>query len=846
MFHSVKVKLILFFSILVAFATIASLIATTFIVDDAQNDRAMDSAIRTEQVITALRESAVFNMEIHTQIATSQPLLTIFLEDEDQAQLSGIAQSYQEDFKADIVSIRNRHRQPLANIGDQREIDNKAVFEKIYDSVLSGNKVSTIVTFNHQPALVNFAPIGSPDSPVGILTIGRLWNDNFFHYVKSLTKAEISFFTNGNITSSSLSKSDRKRFETYLKSNYFGKAHTNAFFTKTDDFLIKVSPVKDYRQAIVGYMIIQHPRLEEKMVQENINKLLLTIGVVIMIIAILLGYGTANSLVKPLRKLQSNAEAIAKGNLNQEIDSHHKDEVGKLAKSFAIMRDAIKNQIDELQTLNHTIQEQNETLEHKVIARTASIKDLLDNAGQGFLSFSADYKIHSEYSRACDQFFGKSIRGENVLKLLFSSNEAAVKESLDLLFGGVGELAIFEDLLPGEIEMEGRTLTVHYRWIPSTLSTESDKMMIILTDVTKAKALEQQLAVDEARNKLILKIATDRDGFSRFLSEAKTLFQAIYQQLQQPIDRIDQNGLFRHYHTLKGGTASYALHEVSEAVHNIESNLDGMMKNPSLFTKKSKTQLQKSTQQAESMLIEAVKPLRDLVDDSNSCSKAEKVFKVSESKINKLERYTGNLLEKAGDKRLLALIRDLKKQPIGGILNKFKNDAQDLAQKLNKQVEIELSGQDVEIDQEPLQPLFASLVHLVRNSVDHGIEDPDVRIMQGKEESGKLFIQAEMESNHFHLRIKDDGAGIDGSHIKDIALSKNLITDSQHREMDPDEAVRLIFLPGFSTKEAVTDISGRGVGMDAVQTAISELKGEIHILTTLDHGSEFLIQIPTT
>ncbi|MCP4756291.1 MAG: chemotaxis protein CheA, partial [Proteobacteria bacterium] len=145
----------------------------------------------------------------------------------------------------------------------------------------------------------------------------------------------------------------------------------------------------------------------------------------------------------------------------------------------------------------------------------------------------------------------------------------------------------------------------------------------------------------------------------------------------------------------------------------------------------------------------------------------------------------------------------------------------------------------------PFKPFFSSLVHLIRNSVDHGLETTDIRSMLGKPDDGVLKIGAAQDKGRFIVTISDDGRGIDQEVIRNKALEKGLITSQQADAMSEKEVVKLIFESGFSTSEAVTDLSGRGVGMDAVASAVEALEGEIDVSTETDGGTTFTISLPT-
>ncbi|MCM2308737.1 MAG: chemotaxis protein CheA [Sulfuritalea sp.] len=185
-------------------------------------------------------------------------------------------------------------------------------------------------------------------------------------------------------------------------------------------------------------------------------------------------------------------------------------------------------------------------------------------------------------------------------------------------------------------------------------------------------------------------------------------------------------------------------------------------------------------------------------------------------------------------------------QPIGRLFQKYPRIARDLARSLGKDVELELVGEETEIDKTMIEDLSDPIIHLIRNAVDHGVESPEERRAAGKPEKSQLRLEARQEGDHIVIMIADDGRGMHAERLRAKALEKGLITDEEANTLDERQSFNLILLPGFSTKDAVSDVSGRGVGMDVVKTNIQKLKGRIDIKSTPGRGSTFVISLPLT
>jgi len=184
--------------------------------------------------------------------------------------------------------------------------------------------------------------------------------------------------------------------------------------------------------------------------------------------------------------------------------------------------------------------------------------------------------------------------------------------------------------------------------------------------------------------------------------------------------------------------------------------------------------------------------------------------------------------------------------PIGKVFNKFPRMIRDLTRELNKKIELEIDGEETELDKSIVEEIGDPLVHIIRNSCDHGIETPDVRLAAGKVETGTISLTAFNEGNQIVIQIDDDGKGLDVEILKDKALKNGIISEKEADSMSDKEAFGLIMRPGFSTAAAVTNVSGRGVGMDVVKTNIEKVNGIIDIESEVGQGSSIKLKIPLT
>ncbi|CAI8816588.1 two-component system, chemotaxis family, sensor kinase CheA [Pseudomonas donghuensis] len=195
---------------------------------------------------------------------------------------------------------------------------------------------------------------------------------------------------------------------------------------------------------------------------------------------------------------------------------------------------------------------------------------------------------------------------------------------------------------------------------------------------------------------------------------------------------------------------------------------------------------------------------------------------------------------------LQTAVMKTRMQPIKKVFGRFPRLVRDLARQLKKEINLELVGEETDLDKNLVEALADPLVHLVRNAVDHGVETPEEREAAGKSRGGKVVLSAEQEGDHILLSISDDGKGMDADVLRAIAVKRGVMDKDAADRLSETECYNLIFAPGFSTKTEISDVSGRGVGMDVVKTKISQLNGSINIYSTKGLGSKIVIKVPLT
>ncbi|HEN8799826.1 TPA: chemotaxis protein CheA [Pseudomonas putida] len=256
--------------------------------------------------------------------------------------------------------------------------------------------------------------------------------------------------------------------------------------------------------------------------------------------------------------------------------------------------------------------------------------------------------------------------------------------------------------------------------------------------------------------------------------------------------------------------------------------------------------------------------------DKHAVSEAETTVRVDTARLDEIMNMVGELVLvrnrlvrlglNSGDEAMSKAVSNLdvvtadlqtavmktRMQPIKKVFGRFPRLVRDLARQLKKEINLELVGEETDLDKNLVEALADPLVHLVRNAVDHGIEMPDERDASGKARTGRVVLSAEQEGDHILLSISDDGKGMDPNILRAKAVEKGLMDKDAAERLSESDCYNLIFAPGFSTKTEISDVSGRGVGMDVVKTKISQLNGSINIYSAKGQGSKIVIKVPLT
>jgi len=522
----------------------------------------------------------------------------------------------------------------------------------------------------------------------------------------------------------------------------------------------------------------------------------------------------------------------------------------------------------ELESSYIEIEKLNNDLEATVLKRTQqlrksmhSVQTLLNNTDEGFLKFDTSLIVEPEYSRECLTIFNTIIDYHFFPALICSEKPEEIPFITETLRAIIDEPSndkreILISLLPETVNRQSKILSLKYRLIMEKVFSEEEdsqilsednkekrKIMVMIRDISEKIKLKNKYEKEKELFEQIVKIMANSENFLELKEDYevfwKTLSKSLHSKKNKQVieDPEVMKDLFRSIHTLKGNFASFGFHHLVKKLHDLETHLNQDKDNPAEIllpiiekgeeTKWLETEMQNVYAYISPQILERQ---IDLNRKRNS--------------IVKIRNLLQGIPNKNDIKEARSLLDEMDKTRFEDIFEPTKNLVLSTARRLDVNLKtIEVNGSDTFVDKSALKPLLKTWIHLFRNILDHAIEDSETRIQKGKEPSATITVSAKKTVHGLTIEITDDGRGIDRELIVTKALERGLLHENT---ADPSKInlEDILFMEGFSTKDIPTDISGRGVGLNAVKNAVDSLKGSIEIQTKKDHGTTFTIIIP--
>lgn len=594
---------------------------------------------------------------------------------------------------------------------------------------------------------------------------------------------------------------------------------------------------------------------------------LIVIIIIMIIISVLLAKLLSTffsfTLIKPLTQLNNIISDIADENFesiaaSQIVLKRPLREIEELADSTNNVMSKMKNYAEQLQNQNYELENQNEELvesriqvekvQKQIIQSNRSVRILLNNASQGFLTFSKDMKVEKEYSQECVRIFGTEIAGREFPIILYPDDleqQSFINRVFCKVFSFDDESTrkMYLQLLPEEITINGKNIHIDYKVLSHEYSKENLSIMVILTDVTDKRYLQSQIERERNTLKMVIKVVTNYNDFAVCIKDyehfCKNGLDVLLSEGRPVKDILLE--VYRNIHSFKGNLSIYGMITLVPKLHQLESELSELCKDP----KPERKRLVECMKGLDMMswLNEDMSVLIDIL--GRQFFDQDNVLTVDKFKLIEIEKKMVAILSSYECKLLLPDIRQLRYKPFKELLKAYPEGVARLAERSGKQIyPVEVKGGEFLVDFDKYYEFSKSLIHIFRNMLDHGIETPDDRIAMDKDELGLISCSIELVDNFIDIKISDDGYGIDIEKVKIKAVENGIYNKEEIQSLSQEDVVSLIFLPMFSTKDEVSELSGRGVGLAAVKNELDKLGGIIKVKTEKNQGTTFEIKLP--
>ncbi len=466
---------------------------------------------------------------------------------------------------------------------------------------------------------------------------------------------------------------------------------------------------------------------------------------------------------------------------------------------------------------------------------------LLDNAGQGFLTFDTNFQVDDQYSKECTKIFKQEIASCNIDELLFEkeTKREFFKNTLTLLLQEKNEIKrkALISLLPQIVLLNKKAIKIEYKIL------DESYFMLVLTNITSQKKLENKVKKEQETLKMVVAIVSESEVFFDLKKEYTEFINNYAQYVDMdktPLHNIST--IYRIIHTFKGGFAQLYIQNIVVFLHKLESDISILQKRTTSTNEQILELLENSS--FHTSLNASINIIKDILGEE--FLESDNFIKIDYLDIVQLQEKIENILGKLNETtpecyELLCQVQNLSSTKLITLLHQFTSSTKQLATKLEKEIyDLEIIGDSSFTLQEKHKPFVKSLVHIFRNSIDHGIETPEVRLEKNKDELGTIACNFLVEDKKLKIIISDDGKGIDIDKLKCRLKEQDINIEN----LSDKDIYQYIFYDNITTKEVLSEISGRGVGMSAVKHEVDKLNGVINITSQKDIGTTFEIIVP--
>ncbi len=476
----------------------------------------------------------------------------------------------------------------------------------------------------------------------------------------------------------------------------------------------------------------------------------------------------------------------------------------------------------------------------QVLRVNHSIRNLLDSLGQGYFLFNQSGTCQSIYSAACTSLFGGTPEGKlfwDFLAVPDKKSNDRIRQWVELLFT---EGTDFDDLVPlGPKEVHPspeKTVSLTYRMTYHPESGAPEFVVVIATDETETREAQVRAEHEAAYSQAIIRIFKSRSRFFEFIRDSKTFFTRLEEELG--LLQADWTRIARLVHTFKGASSYFSLLEMTRLAHDVETELQAQRHQESPSPK-----LLDLCGKLKESFEHFLSDHKDLLETEPD--KTQRSVDISLDLLQAFEWVLTHTPEEELSRRDIPLEfkRTFMHEPISSSLQFFDHVIAVEASRQEKEVErLQLRGGALKVNLESYRDLMSSLIHIFRNTIAHGIETPRERREAGKPPQGKVWVEVTRPTETtLLLAIHDDGKGVDAKAVRAAAAARGATVPSDETD---EQTLQRIFMPGLSTAEEVTELAGRGVGLEAVQAEAQKLGGRVWVESRPGQGASFFIEIP--
>lgn len=497
-------------------------------------------------------------------------------------------------------------------------------------------------------------------------------------------------------------------------------------------------------------------------------------------------------------------------------------------------------------------------MQKAVSIESKKVAVLVDNMRQAVFAVDREGIIREPVSKFSETVFESKVADQSIFDILYNSVTCTAEEIsgvqavVSTTFGEDSiQWDLLEDKLPrrlvfpapssGEKSKEKKVLKI----LPSPIWNDDsllEKVLIVAEDVTLLEKMEERAKSQAERSDILTSLLeVDYDLNARFFEQASGVLTRVRSELKTP-SGLNLPQLLRDLHTLKGNARLNKLTGISLQIHHSESNLADLgatgIKQEEIATK-----VDEELNAISAALTKYSKVFDEVFKMNKSSGGEPSISSMAMTNLNKAIEEVASQITSQQAETLKAACEKLKWVEVASTMSRFRSMISELCSQLGKDAEYFINGNAL-LDRERLEQLQECLLHLIRNSLDHGLEAPEERVRSGKDSKGRISIECSENEKDVIIMVSDDGRGIDHERILKSGIAKGLVTAEEAKKMDENQIRNLIFAPGFSTKDSATDVSGRGVGLDVVKTNLEKINADLELKSKVGKGSSFIMRIP--